>query len=142
MRYLFIISLFSYFSIIEAALSISITGNPSTMTINSGTAGQNPNPATNSSRTYSVSTDTTIRKITGKINSSMPSGVTLAINLAAPTGATSLGSVAMTTTIQDLVTGIPIFTISSGRTMTYTLSATASAAAVTNNTRTVTYTVQ
>lgn len=122
--------------------SITDSGNPAALVINTATAGQNPNSVTNTSTTYSISTTTTIRRITGRINSNMPANTTLQISLVAPTGATSLGLVTMTKTTTNLVTGIPINTLASGRTITYTFSATASAATVTNATRTVTFTLQ
>lgn len=122
--------------------AISLSGSPSAFTINSAVAGQQPTAVTNSSTTYSVTTTTVIRVITGKINTAMPANTTLKVTLAAPTGATSLGAVTMTTTAQNLITGIPLATVSSGKTVTYNFSATVSAAQVANATRTLTLTVQ
>lgn len=122
--------------------SITVSGSPAALVINTATAGQDPNSVTNTSRTYSVSTSTTVRRITGRINSNMPANTTLQISLVAPTGATSLGLITMTTTAANLVTGIPINTIASGRITTYTFSATAAAAKVTNAKKTVTFTLQ
>lgn len=122
--------------------SISLSGNPGGLTISSAVAGQQPTSASNSSTTYSVATTTVVRRITGKINSAMPAGVTLSVRLTAPSGATSAGSVAMTTTTKNLVTSIPKNTNASGLSITYTLSATAAAAKVTNATKTLTLTLQ
>jgi hypothetical protein len=70
----------------------------------------------------------------------MPAGVTLSVNLAAPTGATSAGAQALGTTAVDVVTGIT--KIAQGTLgVTYTLSATASAGVVSSTSRTVTYTI-
>ena len=71
----------------------------------------------------------------------MPTGVTLSVNLQAPTGGTSAGTVALSTIAANLVTGVS--QVAQGSlTVTYTLSATAAAAVVTTNpTVTVTYTI-
>lgn len=122
--------------------SLSLSGNPSTLTISTATAGQNPNSATNTSTTYNLTTTLTVRTINGKINSNMPTGITLKVQLAAPSGASSTGSVAMSTTAANLITGIPKATTASNLTVTYTLSATPSAVAVTNATKTLTLTLQ
>lgn len=122
--------------------TFTLSGNPPTLTINSANAGSQPNNATNSSTTYSLSTTNSVTKITGRINSNMATGLTLRVSLAAPTGATSAGAVTMNTSAKNLVTGIPRNTISSGRTITYTLSATVSATKVTNQTKTLTLTLQ
>ena len=122
--------------------TITLSGNPSALTINSAVAGSQPASVTNSSTTYSVSTTLTVRVITGKINTNMASGLTLQLGLAAPSGATSLGSVSMTTVAKNLITGIPINTTSSGNTVTYTFSATVSAVQASNQTKTLTLTLQ
>ena len=69
----------------------------------------------------------------------MPSGVTLKVNLANPTSATSNGDVSLSSTAQELVTGISKLN-ESGLSLTYTASATA-LAGVQSVARTVTYTV-
>jgi hypothetical protein len=70
----------------------------------------------------------------------MPSGVTLSVSLAAPSGAASAGSVSLGTVAQDVVTGIGTVS-ASGLNVTYTLSATAAAGVVASDSRTVTYTI-
>lgn len=122
--------------------SFSLSGNPSTLTVSTATAGQQPNSATNNSTTYNLSTTTTVRSILGRVGLSMPSGLTLSVQLAAPTGATSAGSKSMTTTNQTLVSSIPTNTIQNNLTVTYTFSATAAASQVTNGSRTLTLTLQ
>lgn len=122
--------------------SISLSGNPSVMAISTATAGQQPNSASNASTNYNLTTTATVRKITGNLNSNMPSGVTLQIQLAASGGATSAGSVTMTTTATNLVTSISKSTTATNLTVTYNLSATAAAAQVSNATRTLTLTLQ
>jgi hypothetical protein len=125
----------------SAALMISISGNPSTLTINSATAGSQPNNATNSSTTYSITTVASGTTITGKLNANMPAGLTLKVQLQAPTGATSVGAVAMTTTAANLITGIGIIALQTGLTITYTLSATVAAAPVASSSVVLTLTI-
>lgn len=122
--------------------TLSISSNPATFTVNSAVAGQQPPSVTNTSTNYNVTTTTGAKKsISGNINSALPSGVTLQIQLTAPSGATSVGLVSMTTTAQSLVTNIPGFTTATGLTVTYQFTATVSAAQATNATRTLTLTL-
>ena len=76
------------------------------VTVSSATAGSAPTAATDTSLTYAITTNTTGAKITGKINSAMPSGLTLSANLTAPTGGSANSDVALGTSDSDLVTGI------------------------------------
>lgn len=122
--------------------SITVSGSPAAMTINSAVAGQQPAAVTNTSTTYSVFTLLSITRVTARINSNMPANVTLQISLAAPPGATSLGLVTMNTTAKNMVTNIGTNILSGSYTITYRLSATVTAAKTTNATRTVTYTIQ
>jgi hypothetical protein len=117
---------------------ISVSGDPATLVINSATAGSAPNSATNAATSYAVTTNVSNRKITAAIDLAMPSGLTLNVSLAAPSGATSTAR-NLTATAQDVVTGISTLN-ESGLTITYTLSAT-SAAAPQSGSRTVTYTI-
>lgn len=120
--------------------AITVSGNPGTLTINSAVAGSAPTNAVDATTTYAVTTNNTAIKVTAALSSNMPSGVTLTASLVAPTGATSAGAVSLSTTSQSLVTGIANIA-QSGLSITYTLSATVSAAQVTNATNTVTYTI-
>lgn len=106
--------------------SFLVSGDPPVLSISTAPAGSNPVPATNSSTSYSVTTNNAGRKITGVISVALPTGVTLSMLLAAPTGATSAGVVALTTSPQDLVTGIGNVS-ETGLMITYILSATAAA---------------
>ncbi|HEX6938881.1 MAG TPA: hypothetical protein VF158_05675, partial [Longimicrobiales bacterium] len=56
----------------------------------------------------------------------LPAGITLTVELAQPTGATSAGPVTLSTTAQNAVTGISKLA-ETGLGITYTLSATAAA---------------
>lgn len=122
--------------------SITISGNPPPLVVSTATAGAQPTTVTNATTTYGVSALGATRTVVGKINTNMPTGVTLRVQLQAPTSATSAGSVAMTTTNRSLVTGITALTSTSGLTITYRLSATVAAAPIANATRTLTLTIQ
>jgi len=95
------------------------------------------------STTYSITSTagTDNKKITASINTALPSGVTLKINLAAPTGATSLGDVDISnaTNSVDVVKAIDSIA-ESGKTITYKLGATVDAAMVSDS-KTVTLTI-
>lgn len=122
--------------------AISISGNPPTLVISAATAGQQPTAVTNATTTYSVTALLITRTVLGSINANMPTGTTLRVQLQPPLGASSVGNIAMTTTNATLVTGIPALTLLNNLTITYTFSATAAAAPVTNGTRTLTLTIQ
>ncbi len=120
--------------------AISVSGNPGPLNITTAVAGSAPTSVSDTSTTYAFTTNNTARKITGALATAMPSGVTLTVALAAPSTGTSAGPVTMTTTAASLVTGIANLA-QSGLTITYTLSATVSAAQVTAATNTITYTI-
>lgn len=108
--------------------NIVFSGNPAAMTINSATAGSQPNSVTETTTTYGVQTAGTGKKITGHLDANTPAGVTLSVQLEAPSTGTSLGSIPLSTTPADLVSGIPFLTtLNSGLQITYTLSATVAA---------------
>jgi hypothetical protein len=123
---------------IQAINKISIAGGAHTMTINTATAGQAPDDVTWST-TWAITTNQSNSKVSASIGSDMPSGVTLKVNMANPTSATSNGDVSLSSTAAELVTGITQLN-ESGLSLTYTASATA-LAGVQSVARTVTYTV-
>jgi len=116
---------------------------PVTLTINTATAGAMPVPATDSSTTYSITVRSILRrkKITARIDTPMPAGLTLKVKLEAPTRATSLGDVTLSTTAKDVVRNIRnVKNESVG--ITYTLSPVGSTPpAPTSGARTVTFTL-
>jgi hypothetical protein len=117
--------------------TVTVSGNPALMRVNTAVAGSQPNAVVNASTTYTVRVTTgQPRKITGRLMTALPAGATLVVNLAAPPGATSLGPVALTTTEQDLVINIPRPT-NSTRTITYTFSATVLGGVIPNSNRVV-----
>ncbi len=125
---------------VSAINEVSVSGNPGALTVDSATAGSQPTAATDSGTSYSITTNGTGKKITGALNSAMPAGTTLSVNLVAPSGGTSAGAVNLTTSTQNLVTGISQVA-SSGHGITYSLSATVAAGEIASTTRIVTLTL-
>ncbi len=125
---------------VDPVNQMSVSGNPGALAINGATAGSVLNSVNDASTTWAITTNQTGTKVTAALDQAMPAGVTLQVNLAAPAGATSAGSVALGTTAADVVTGITKLN-ESGKAITYTLSATTAAGVVASSTRTVTYTV-
>ncbi len=123
---------------VAAVDQISVSGSPS-LVVNTATAGSALTSAS-ASGTYAVTTNGTGRKITASLDSNMPSGVALTVSLGAPTGATSAGTVTLSTTAQDVVTGITTVN-ESGLSIGYGLSATVAAGVVPAGNKTVTYTI-
>ena len=128
------------FSIL-AINEIDVAAGPVNLTVNTATAGSQPAAATAPS-SYSITTnaDADSKKITADLDAAMPAGVTLQVTVAAPSGgSTSAGTVTLTTSAVDVVTGIEAVA-ASGVAINYTLSATVAAAPVTNS-RVVTFTI-
>jgi hypothetical protein len=124
------------------AQSISASGDPGLLRINSAIAGSQPISVSNATTTYTVVTPNPNRtyKITAQLNANMPTDVTLTVTLAAPTGATSLGAISLDVTARDVVTGVPRQTDAT-RSITYQLSALVTAGVIPSSTRIVTLTV-
>jgi hypothetical protein len=123
---------------VDAINQIAFTGSPS-LVINTATAGSNPTNAT-AAATWAVTTNQTGAKVTASIGSDMPSGLTLSVNLSAPTGGSSAGAQALSTVAVDLVTNIT--RIAQGAlSASYSLAASPTAGVVSSTTRTVTYTI-
>jgi len=125
---------------VQAINEISLSAPTASLTISAANAGSAPTSVVSSGLTYSITTNESNRKIVAEIDAAMPSGVTLAVVLAAPSGGTSAGSVSLSATAQNAVTGISTLN-ASGLSLTYTLSATSAAGVVASDTRTVTYTI-
>src|SRR5688572_795875 len=73
---------------VSAINQISATGSPS-LTVSTATAGSEPTAATDATSTWAVTTNQTGSKISASIPSAMPTGLTLSVNMAAPTGGSS-----------------------------------------------------
>jgi hypothetical protein len=119
---------------ISAINSISFASSVS-LTIAGGTAGSGLTAATATS-TYDIISNATDSKLTGVIDLDMPANSSLSVSLGAPAGATSAGSVALSSTAVDLVTGISNVS-ETNLPVSYTFGADVHTAA--SLTRTVTY---
>lgn len=128
---------------VTAINEISVSPETVSLKVDTATAGSQPTDATDDSTTYAITTNGTGKVITGAIDTAMPEGLTLEVNLAAPSVGESVGGVdisSATTTAVDLVTAIgPV--AQEGLTITYTLSATVAAGVVTSAEKTVTFTL-
>jgi hypothetical protein len=121
--------------------TITVGANPSLLRVSTAVAGLEPNSVVaTSTATIKATKANKPQKITGVLNAAMPLGVTLTIQISAPTGATSNGPVALDATARDLVGNITNLT-AEVETITYTLSATVAAGVVAASSRTVTLTV-
>lgn len=119
---------------------LSVSGSPAPLAVNAAVAGVAPQPDTDNSTTYTIlAFGRGTQKLTAQLSAPMPSGVTLRVQLAAPSGATSAGLVTLSTTPQNVVTGIG--TSFTTRAITYQLSATIAAGVVPTQSRTVTLTL-
>ncbi len=122
--------------------AIDVSGDPATLTISTATAGSLPNAVADNSTSYSITTNGATKKITAKIDSPMPTDLNLKVFLNAPSvsGASAVGAT-LTTTEQDVVTGIsPV--VASGLTIRYELHpAGTTPPAPTSGTKTVTFTL-
>jgi hypothetical protein len=124
---------------VNAISIMSLAAGTPSLTVTTAVAGVDPTPATAASQ-YSVTTNQTNQKIMAHINTAMPAGMSLSAALVAPATGTTNGTIALTTTDQNLVNSItPVAAPNLG--ITYTLSATAAAGTLAATTRLVTYTI-
>lgn len=124
---------------VEAIEQVSVDGSPS-LTISTATAGSAPTSVTATGSSWNVTTNLTGAKVTASLESDMPRGVTLSVNLTAPAGATSAGLTPLGTSPVDLVTNLSKLTATQLPLM-YKLDATPRAGIVTAGTRVVTFTI-
>jgi len=125
--------------LVSAINQISIVGTPS-LSVTTATAGSAPTTASDATSVWAVTTNTTGAKVSASIATAMPTGLTLSVNLGAPTAATSAGLKTLGTVAVDLVTSITTLA-QSGLLATYHLDATAAAGVVASATKVVTYTI-
>jgi hypothetical protein len=133
---------------LDVVHAISVSGTPSTMRILAATPGTGLTSITDATSTYAITTNDTATTGTGVVitaaitsGGALPTGETLTLALQAPGGGgTSAGAVTLTTSAQNVVTGITPQN-ASGRTITYVYSATVSAAPRNAVSRTVTLTL-
>lgn len=121
-----------------AISEIALTGTP-VLTVNAATAGNAPEEAIDGGF-WAITTNEADRKVTAQLDFVMPSGLTLSVNLDAPTGGTSAGDVVLTASAADVVSEISTLN-ESGLGVEYKLSATSAAGVVASDERVVTYTI-
>ncbi|MGH7655634.1 MAG: hypothetical protein ACREN6_13320 [Gemmatimonadaceae bacterium] len=118
----------------------SVSGSPATMKVTTAIPGAGLTPVTDASTKYTLLEFTGgHHEITAQINTPMPAGITLTVDLAAPSGATSMGPVALSVAAHPVVTNIG--TALSSSAITYELSATPAGGVVPVQSRTVTFTL-
>ena len=125
---------------VNAINQVAVSASPAPLVINSAAAGSAPTSITGTGTSYAVTTNETNQKITASIDQALPSGVTLEVTLAAPTGASSAGAVPLTTSGADVVTGISSSS-ASALPITYRLSATPTVQMGAPASRVVTFTI-
>lgn len=127
---------------VSAINELATSGNPGALTVSAATAGSEPDAVTDTSTSFAITTNcaTDGKKITAVLNEAMPSGTTLKITLAAPSGGTSAGEITLTASAQDVVTAID-GVASSGHQISYELDATVAAGVVSSANKTVTLTI-
>jgi hypothetical protein len=118
---------------------IAVTGTTGPLVVTTATAGSAPTSASMGGSSYGITTNETNQKITAAIDTPMPAGMTLAVALAAPSGASSRGVMTLGTSSSDVVTGISAVS-ASALPITYTLNA-SSTAPIAPSSRTVTFTI-
>jgi hypothetical protein len=122
---------------VQAINEISTSGSPNALVVSTATAGSQPDQVSNALTTYAITTNQA-RKITAGLDSDMPSGVLLKVNLAS--GGTSAGDVTLSGTDATVVSAVgPI--AESGKAITYKLSASVDAGVVASAQKTVTFTI-
>jgi len=126
---------------VSAINELNIDGASVTLTVNSATAGSNPDQASDST-TYDITTNAgaDAKKITGAIDTDMGSGLTLKANMTAPTGASSAGATTLSSVAANLVTLIDSIA-QANISLAFTLDATLAAGVVSSASKTCTLTL-
>ncbi|MFI5229595.1 MAG: hypothetical protein ACHQWU_11035 [Gemmatimonadales bacterium] len=124
---------------VRAVNELGVTGSPN-LTIDAAKSGEGELSVQSTGNTWSVTTNQARAKVTAALDESMPDGVTLSAQLAAPVGAASAGMKHLSTTPVDMVTSINRLN-QGGLPLVYELSANAMLAKNTKGTRAVTYTI-
>ena len=120
------------------AASLSTTGAP-TLQVTTALAGSPPTTVSVATTTLTFNTGNGSGKtLQAKLSAALPSGVTLDVSVSAPTGASSLGFVTLTTANLDLTTLIPKST-NGTLTITHRLSATSAAGVLAASTASVVF---
>lgn len=124
---------------VDAVSRMAVSGNPAPLVVSAAGAGDALTSASGSTTTYAISTNESNQKIVASLDQPMPTGTSLEVTLAAPSGASSRGVIGLATSGADVVTGISTVA-SSALPITYRLSA-SPAAPIASAARTVTFTI-
>lgn len=126
----------------HAQISLTFVGTPATLRVTSASAGQSPLSAVVNGSSWSLAGVWAVHpRIVAQLQSALPAGVQLEVNVSAPSGATSAGWVVLSsTTAKDVVTNLPLVAIG-GLSVSYRLTATAAAGVVALTSRAVVFTV-
>lgn len=119
--------------------TLILSGDPQTLVIFTAVAGFRPDPLWDEGTTYSLTTTGT-SSIEAQLDSPLPPGVTLRVQVEPPPGALGAGVVTLSTTAQVLASSIPAGTYS-GLGLRYELSTTVAAGVVPLSSRRVTFTL-
>ncbi|MGV8118138.1 MAG: hypothetical protein AB2L14_00090 [Candidatus Xenobiia bacterium LiM19] len=125
---------------ISAINELSISGSTITLTIVDPGTPTDPAAASDSSTKFNITTNSVNTKIKAKLDTASPTGTTLTLSLQAPGTSTSNGDIDLTTTDQDVVTGI-VRNASIDNVITYKFTTTPAAGVFTSVTRKVTLTI-
>lgn len=118
---------------------VAVSGPASPVIVGTATASRALDRAPGRGASYTITTNESNQKIAASLDAPMPSGVSLAVSLAAPAGAVSAGSTDLGTASADVVTGISGVS-ATALPIVYTLSASADTA-VAPRKRVVTFTI-
>lgn len=108
---------------VQAINEVVVSGGNVTLTINTATAGSEPDAQTDTSTSLAWTSNSTGKKITAETDVAAPA-FTLTVEATAVSGGTSAGPITLSTTAQSFVTGVA--TTTGGATLSYGASATAS----------------
>ena len=123
---------------VNAINELALTGGDITLTINSATAGSDPDDDTDVTCALDWTSNETGKKIT-VVSSLVTQNFTLKVLATGVTGGTAAGQKTITDSAQDFVTGVAETT--GGCTLSYTASATAAQGTGSDVHTTVTYTI-
>lgn len=121
--------------------TVTVGAAPGLLRVNAAVAGLEPTAVTGTSTiTVKAQKANKPQKITAQLNAAMPAGLTLTLDMTAPTGATAQGTVTLDATARALMGNITNLTAET-ETLTYTFTATTAAGVVAAQSRTVTFTI-
>jgi hypothetical protein len=108
--------------------TVRLAADPAPLVVAEAAAGAAPEPAEGAA-SYALEGVAAPSRLTARLGTPLPAGVTLWVTLDAPSGAVSRGAVRLTTAEQEVVWGIPAGDHPS-QTVTYALHATTAAGTV------------